>query len=151
MARGTVTCCLLLLAVMAAVSFSSAARLPTRQHHRPVAAAAAAGAERRILQAPRPLLGLDRANRKLRVLAFGDSITEGWIHSAWTKVSWVQCTTAAAKQLCCGYFIDKCSVLCILAYSELRRYPCTCRAAHLHMYSCCDVLIGDQIGTVAHL
>jgi lysophospholipase L1-like esterase len=75
---------LLLLAAMAAVSMCNAARLP-RQHNKPLAAAAA-GPSRQILQASKPLLGLDRANKKLRVLAFGDSITEGWINSAYTKV-----------------------------------------------------------------
>ncbi|KAF6258256.1 SGNH hydrolase-type esterase domain-containing protein [Scenedesmus sp. NREL 46B-D3] len=58
-----------------------------RQHHRPLQAAPT-GANRHILQAARPLLGLDRENKNLRVLAFGDSITEGWIHSAWAKVPW---------------------------------------------------------------
>lgn len=39
-------------------------------------------------QAVQPLLGLDTKNKKLRVLAFGDSITEGWINSTQTKVPW---------------------------------------------------------------
>lgn len=83
MARRTAACCLLLLAAMAATSLCSAARLPTRQHRGLLAVAASTGPR----QAAKPLLGLDRANKKLRVLAFGDSITEGWINSAYTKVN----------------------------------------------------------------
>jgi hypothetical protein len=33
-------------------------------------------------------LGLDRQNKNVRVLAFGDSITEGWINSRYTKMPW---------------------------------------------------------------
>lgn len=84
MARRTAACCLLLLAAMAAASLCSAARLPTRQHRGLLAVSAYTGPR----QAAKPLLGLDRANKKLRVLAFGDSITEGWINSAYTKVPW---------------------------------------------------------------
>lgn len=39
-------------------------------------------------QTLQPLLGRDTKNKKLRVLAFGDSITEGWINSLQTKVPW---------------------------------------------------------------
>lgn len=58
-------------------------------------------ATRRVLES-RPLLGLDRQNKNLRVLAFGDSITEGWIQTAWTKVSFltnVGCVVSTAN--CC--------------------------------------------------
>lgn len=87
-----------------------------RQHHRPLQAAPT-GANRHILQAARPLLGLDRENKNLRVLAFGDSITEGWIHSAWAKVrttamlssllAFAQCVSLMSP---CYYFPDAMAV-----------------------------------------
>jgi lysophospholipase L1-like esterase len=47
--------------------------------------------------APRErLLGLDTQSKALRVLAFGDSITEGWIHTSRRKVPW---TPAVQTQL----------------------------------------------------
>lgn len=42
----------------------------------------------RVLQQRPKLLGLDRNTKSVRVLAFGDSLTEGWIHSRWTKIPW---------------------------------------------------------------
>lgn len=43
---------------------------------------------RKLQQSSQPLLGLDTKDKKVRVLAFGDSITEGWINSAYIKVPW---------------------------------------------------------------
>jgi len=40
------------------------------------------------MQSAKALLGLDRNNKQLRVLAHGDSITEGWINTAWIKMPW---------------------------------------------------------------
>lgn len=40
------------------------------------------------MKSTKALLGLDRSNKQLRVLAHGDSITEGWINTAWRKEPW---------------------------------------------------------------
>lgn len=40
------------------------------------------------MHSTKALLGLDRSNKQLRVLAHGDSITEGWINTAWRKEPW---------------------------------------------------------------
>jgi long-subunit fatty acid transport protein len=52
------------------------------------AAASVSASSGRQLLAKHALLGLDKANKQLRVLAHGDSITEGWINTAWIKVPW---------------------------------------------------------------
>lgn len=44
------------------------------------------------------LLGLDRQNKKLRVLAHGDSITEGWVDSAEIKTPWTPRMQEQLKQ-----------------------------------------------------
>lgn len=40
------------------------------------------------MRSAKALLGLDRNNKQLRVLAHGDSITEGWINTLWVKTPW---------------------------------------------------------------
>lgn len=40
------------------------------------------------MRSAKALLGLDRTNKQLRVLAHGDSITEGWINTLWIKMPW---------------------------------------------------------------
>jgi hypothetical protein len=79
------------LLLLAASSLAAAGRLSP-------GAAAAAGSwsagqpqvhvGRQLLRAQSSLLGLDKANKQLRVLAHGDSITEGWINTAWIKTPW---------------------------------------------------------------
>lgn len=40
------------------------------------------------MRSAKALLGLDTSNKQLRVLAHGDSITEGWINTLWVKMPW---------------------------------------------------------------
>lgn len=86
-ARGATS--LLLLALLAGSAAAAAARrsmqpeLAADHHHQQRGGRQLLGK-----QAAHALLGLDKANKQLRVLAHGDSITEGWINTAWIKVPW---------------------------------------------------------------
>lgn len=91
MARGMATSSAALLALVLACSVAVCAARRSMQQP----GTAAAGSQQQQVQrggrqllSKQSLLGLDKANKQLRVLAHGDSITEGWINTAWIKVPW---------------------------------------------------------------
>jgi hypothetical protein len=43
------------------------------------------------------LLGLNRGTKSVRVMTFGDSITEGWIQTRWVKTPWDPWVRCKAK------------------------------------------------------
>lgn len=72
------------LLLLATASFCAARNFdaePTISHRRQLLA-------QKGMKSTKALLGLDRSNKQLRVLAHGDSITEGWINTAWIKMPW---------------------------------------------------------------
>lgn len=72
-----------ILVLLATASFAAARNLDadTVSHRRQLLA-------QKGMASTKALLGLDKNDKQLRVLAHGDSITEGWINTAWIKMPW---------------------------------------------------------------
>lgn len=71
------------LVLLATASFAAARSLDAElgSHRRQLLA-------QKGMASTKALLGLDKNDKQLRVLAHGDSITEGWINTAWIKMPW---------------------------------------------------------------
>eukprot|EP00879_Flechtneria_rotunda_P011773 GHRR01012298.1.p1 GENE.GHRR01012298.1~~GHRR01012298.1.p1 ORF type:complete len:229 (+),score=66.60 GHRR01012298.1:89-775(+) len=61
---------------------------------------------RQLQQARRNILGLDAKDKDVRILAFGDSITEGWVNTAWVKTPWTPIVQQKLQQRLAGWNVE---------------------------------------------